>query len=228
MIAQLKNISKHYKNNTNQSREVLESIDFSLIKGDSIAIVGPSGSGKSTLLNILGTLDSPTAGEVIINGREIKGLKINELAQLRNEQIGFVFQQHYLLPQLSLIENILVPLIPVKKNELHEKARARAVSLLEQVGLSDKLNRKPSELSVGECQRGAVVRALVNEPKLLLADEPTGSLDEKSAESLVHLLVQLNKEQHITLVMVTHSSHLASKLNKQYNLSNGKLKIVTK
>jgi len=227
MIIKLENITKSYQNTSaDTSRNVLNDINFSVSKGDSISIIGPSGSGKSTLLNLMGTLDAPTSGKVLFQGNDVALFHADALAQIRNKKIGFIFQQHHLLPQLSVIENVLLPLLTEKDKIKQQAASKRAIELLVFVGLHDKMNRLPGELSVGECQRVAVVRALINEPEIILADEPTGSLDEQSAKSLVDLLVDINEKQHVALVMVTHSTELASKLKNTYKLQAGKLELV--
>lgn len=216
----LKNISKTYPNS---NRQIIDDLSYEINKGDSIAIVGPSGVGKSTLLNVISTLDEVDTGEVIYNGQNICQLKVNERADFRNKEIGFVFQQHHLLPQLNLVENVLVPVLGEKAKTLIETKQKLAFELVEKVGLSSLLHKKPGEMSVGECQRTAVVRALINSPNLLFADEPTGSLDEDSAKSLVDLLVKLNEENDLTIVMVTHSLELARKFKKVLKLERGKL-----
>jgi len=224
MFVELQNISKYYGNKGNNSRrEVLNNISLSVHPGDSIAIVGPSGSGKSTLLNIIGTLDTPTSGIVRFNDKEVNTLSEPALANIRNQHIGFVFQMHYLLPQLSLIENVLIPAIPQKDKAKRKTAGARAMDLLNQVGLADKIHQFPGQMSVGECQRVAVVRALINEPELILADEPTGSLDHDSAEQLGDLLVEIKKNFSVAIIVVTHSSELAGRMNKTFRLISGKL-----
>lgn len=224
MIIKLENITKSYQNNSSELiREVLKGVNFEVSAGSSIAIVGPSGSGKSTMLNIMGTIDSATTGNVYFQQSNITDLNKNQLAKIRNKHIGFVFQQHHLLPQLSLLENVLVPLMVEKNKDVKEKALPRAMELLSKVGLADKIKQLPGQLSVGECQRTAVVRALINQPDLLLADEPTGSLDEDAAINLVQLLCELNQEQNIAVVMVTHSMELAGKMRQLYQLSKGKL-----
>ncbi len=224
MLAELHHITKYYEQpgSTIQNR-VLNDISLHINDNERIAIVGPSGSGKSTLLNILGTLDKPTSGNVILDESPLEHIDENKLAEIRNKFIGFVFQMHHLLPQLTLLENVLLPLLPQKDKSILKKANDRALHLIERVGLSKHLNQFPSQLSVGECQRTAVVRALINQPRLLLADEPTGSLDADNAAQLVQLLIELNKEQHIALVMVTHSMELAGKMDKIYKLREGKL-----
>jgi len=208
---------------TTNRREVLNGISLGIAGGDALAIVGPSGCGKSTLLNIIGTLDYPSTGLVEIDGHNVSQLGEKQLADFRNQNIGFVFQLHHLLPQLSLLENVLVPTIPLKDKVRRKAASARAMELLDSVGLADKLSQKPGQLSVGECQRTALVRALINKPDILLADEPTGSLDRDSAENLGELLVKINKEHNIAMVLVTHSEQLAGKMNKVYQLIDGKL-----
>lgn len=224
MTAELINISKHYKiPKINHIRKVLDNISFSINKGEAVAITGPSGSGKSTLLNILGTLDIPTSGIVKLNGKEINTYSEKKLAEIRNKNIGFIFQMHYLLPQLSLIENVLLPVIPIKDKTITKTAKTRAEELLASVGLSDKIHQRPGQLSGGECQRTAVVRALINNPKIILADEPTGSLDKKSSDKLGELLLKINKKHDVAMIVVTHSQKLAEKMNIIYKLDNGKL-----
>jgi lipoprotein-releasing system ATP-binding protein len=224
MLLSLQNIVKSYTNpGNNNIRKVLDNVSLNVESCDSIAIVGPSGSGKSTLLNIIGTLDAPTSGSVLFRGQEIGSLPEAELANIRNQHIGFVFQMHYLLPQLSLIENVLVPLIPQQNKEKRKAATSRAMDLLKTVGLIDRIHQLPSQLSGGECQRAAVVRALINEPELLLADEPTGSLDQHSASQMGELLSDINKNFGVTTIVVTHSTELANKMKVIYNLTDNKL-----
>ncbi len=203
---------------------VLKDITIKLEQGQALVIVGPSGSGKSTLLNIIGTLDRPSAGRVLFDGRDLAELDDTELARIRNRDIGFVFQLHHLLGQCTVLENVLVPTLVdkgrVSKREVHQ----RAVSLLERVGLGGHLLHRPGELSGGERQRVAVVRALINKPRLLLADEPTGSLDEDSSRNIAELLVELNRSEQVTLIVVTHSLGLAERIGQVMELSNGLLK----
>jgi len=223
-IIELKNISKQYQNaGLTSLREVLIHVSLTIEQGDSISVLGPSGSGKSTLLNIMGTLDIPTSGTAWFMGKNTAELGENELAAIRNQQIGFVFQLHHLLPQFTLIENVLLPLLPEKDKGIRLKSRQKALELIDWVGLSDKLNQRPGQLSVGECQRAAVVRALIREPKVLLADEPTGSLDQESSERMGKLLLKINREQQVTLVLVTHSPELAAKTNTIYRIVNENL-----
>lgn len=229
MLAELQHITKYYEQPGSDIRNlVLDTVSLKIYEKDRIAIVGPSGSGKSTLLNILGTLDKPTSGHVLLDGSPIEKMDDNQLAAIRNSFIGFVFQMHYLLPQLTLLENVMLPLLPQKDKKLLKSARERALNLINRVGLSNHLSRFPSQLSVGECQRTAVVRALINQPRLLLADEPTGSLDAANASQLANLLADLNLEQNVALIIVTHSMELAGKMEKIYQLREGKLMLIDK
>ena len=224
MLLELQNIKKQYDSPDDTTTEpILQDISLKVDTGESIAIVGPSGSGKSTLLNIIGALDAPTSGMVTLAGQKLSSLNDKELAEIRNRDIGFVFQLHHLLPQCTVLENVLVPTLPQGKNINSEKMAERANHLLDVVGLTDRKHYKPAQLSGGERQRVAVVRALINKPKLLLADEPTGSLDQASAENLGLLLSDLNKREDVTLILVTHSMELANRMGKKFNLQNGKL-----
>jgi len=202
---------------------VLDGLSLEVEAGDSLAVVGPSGSGKSTLLNIIGTLDQPTSGTVKIDGRNPQDMNDQTLSRFRNLEIGFVFQLHHLLPQCTVLENVLLPTMPTGTGRNAEETQNRAESLLKRVGLEERLFYFPAQLSGGELQRTAVVRALINRPRLLLADEPTGSLDRESAAELGELLVQLNKEQETTLIIVTHSLELAERMNQVLTLQNGRL-----
>lgn len=224
MLLELQSISKHYENpQTGAKHEVLKDISLTVENGETIAIVGPSGCGKSTLLNIIGTLDKASGGKALVNDVDTNSLGDNQLSELRNKDIGFVFQMHHLLDQLNLLENVLLPTLPLKGKNLKEKAKERAMGLLREVGLEDKIHQRPGQLSGGECQRTAVVRALINQPKLLLADEPTGSLDAESASLLGDILIALNKEHDLALIVVTHSLELAKRMGKVYELIDGKL-----
>ena len=186
-------------------------------------IVGPSGSGKSTLLNIIGALDCPTQGRVLLDGKDLAALDETALARIRNKQIGFVFQLHHLLPQCTALENVLVPTLADKERAGARELRDRATTLLERVGLKEFLLHRPGELSGGQRQRVAVVRALINKPKLLLADEPTGSLDEDASQNIGDLLAELNGSEQVTLIVVTHSLKLAERMGQVMELSNGLL-----
>lgn len=218
MLLKLENISKSYS----KDRVILDQLSLEINAGERVAIVGPSGSGKTTLLNLIGTLDRPDSGKMVFDGQDLSAMNDHQLAQFRNRKIGFVFQLHHLLPQLSLMENVLLPTLtdPALQGKESED---RAKRLIERVGLSGVVNQKPSELSGGECQRTAVVRALINRPALLLADEPTGALDQKSSGNLTDLLIELNKEEGVALVVVTHSMDVAKKMDRIYRLENGKL-----
>jgi lipoprotein-releasing system ATP-binding protein len=219
----LTNISKGFGiPGSSNFRLVLDGLDFEAEKGESIAIVGPSGSGKTTALNIIGTLDIPDHGKVLFEDRDLTTLNSDELAEFRNRKLGFVFQLHHLLPQLTLMENVLLPVLPFKKRATSDDV-SWAEYLIKKVGIWDQRNQKPSEMSGGECQRTAVVRALINKPSLLLADEPTGALDQRNAEILSDLLVTIGKEEGIALITVTHAASLADRMKKAYNLVDGKL-----
>lgn len=202
---------------------ILNGVDLKLGMGETAAIVGASGSGKSTLLNILGTLDRPDEGQVLLEGRDLAALDDRDLAAVRSRKIGFVFQLHHLLPQCSVLENVLVPTLAAGPDGRTEKPEARARRLLERVGLSGRLSHRPGQLSGGERQRVAVARALINEPKLLLADEPTGSLDRAAAENLARLLVEINREEGVALLVVTHARELADQMSRTLELRDGVL-----
>ena len=224
MITELNNITKTYHNSDSTvKQDVLTGINLKLSEGQAISIVGPSGCGKSTLLNIIGTIDVPTSGLVKFGDMDLASLNSDELATIRNRDIGFIFQSHHLFPQLNVMENILVPTIPIKDKEYRKKALERAKLLIDKVGLSDKINQLPGELSGGECQRVAVIRALINNPKLILADEPTGSLDEKSAEDIGKLLSEINLADKVAMIVVTHSMKLANTIGNIHSLINGKI-----
>lgn len=218
-ILDLKEVSKEYPSVPEPVR-VLRDIGFRLDTGECVAIVGPSGCGKSTLLNLMGTLDAPSSGRVLFRGRDIAGLSPVELARLRNREIGFVFQLHHLLPQCTVIENVLVPtLVAPDAQDAYE----RAEKLLARVGLGDRLHHRPGQLSGGERQRAAVVRALINRPSLLLADEPTGSLNEEGAEHLADLILDLSREEGMAMAVVTHSLAIAGRIGRILELRDGRL-----
>ena len=224
MLAELQHITKYYELPGSSIKNlVLHEITIQIDNNERIAIVGPSGSGKSTLLNILGTLDKPSSGKVLLDGALADQMDENRFAEIRNTFIGFVFQMHHLLPQLTLLENVLLPVLPLNDKNILNLSKQRALKLIDRVGLSSHIRHFPSQLSVGECQRTAVVRALINKPKLLLADEPTGSLDAENATQLAQLLSELNREENVALVLVTHSMELAAKMDKIYQLREGKL-----
>jgi lipoprotein-releasing system ATP-binding protein len=200
---------------------VLRGIDLELKRGEALAVMGPSGSGKSTLLHILGTLDRPTAGMVTLEGKDPFALSEPELADFRNRHIGFIFQDHHLLPQCSVLENVLIPTLVADGDRTETEKRAR--ELLERVGLSGRLDHRPAELSGGERQRVAVARALVRRPILLLADEPTGNLDRRTAQSVGQLLLDLHRQAQTVLVVVTHSAELAHLFPRQLEMADGRL-----
>jgi len=220
----LENVHKSYLISVNAlPLLVLKGINLAVKQGESIGIIGQSGSGKSTLLNLIGALDKPDSGRVLVDGEDINTLGENELAKIRNKKIGFVFQFHHLLPQCSAYENVILPAIATQDAAYIKKCSERAIQLLKRVGLENRINHKPSELSGGERQRVAVVRALINTPRLLLADEPTGALDQNSALWLADLLVELNKEENVTLIVATHWLELADRMQKVYSLRDGNL-----
>jgi len=200
--------------------EVLRGVSFDLDAGASLAVTGPSGSGKSTLLHLIGTLEAPTSGRIEIEGREVYRLPERDLARFRNRTIGFVFQDHHLLPQYSALENVLVPTLAIRDRK--QGTESSACEMLERVGLAGRLNHLPAELSGGERQRVAVARALINRPALLLCDEPTGSLDADSARAVADLLFDLHREAKITLIAVTHSEMLAGRFERRFELRAGR------
>jgi ABC-type lipoprotein export system ATPase subunit len=202
---------------------VLAGVSLRLTVGEAVAIVGPSGSGKSTLLNLMGGLDRATAGRLLFAGHDLGDYSESELAAYRNRDVGFVFQLHHLLPQLTVLENVLVPTVPYAERGHRRGAGLRALALLRRVGLGERLNHRPAQLSGGERQRVAVVRALVNQPRLLLADEPTGSLDQAAATALIGLLRELNRESGVALVLITHAEALARQMDRVLRLRNGAL-----
>jgi ABC-type lipoprotein export system ATPase subunit len=223
-MLELINVAKSYESpGAADDLCVLTDINLKVEQGQSLAIVGPSGSGKSTLLNIIGALDYPTSGEVLFEGQDLSSLSEAELARIRNREIGFVFQLHHLLPQCTVLENVLIPTLAGKAWRSREESQQRAVKLLQRVGLEEWASYRPGELSGGQRQRVAVVRALINSPKLLLADEPTGSLDREAAKNIFDLLAELNQSENVTLIAVTHSLRLAERLERVLELGNGVL-----
>jgi lipoprotein-releasing system ATP-binding protein len=221
MLLRLENVSKGYANPlSGKFQPVLNNISFEADKGDSIAIIGPSGSGKTTLLNIIGSLDRPDSGSVYFMNREITAFSTKEVEKFRNRDIGFIFQMHYLLPQCTLFENVLLPALPGNDDR---NAHERAENLIKRVGLWEHKDKKPQLLSGGECQRTAVVRALINNPGMILADEPTGALDHENAVKLTELLLEFNREENLTLIIVTHSQEIAEKMKRILRLKDGRL-----
>ncbi|MAG58052.1 MAG: ABC transporter [Planctomycetes bacterium] len=203
--------------------EVLSGVDLDIAPGESVAVVGPSGSGKSTLLNIIGALLPATSGDVLLDGDNLTLLDADALATLRNEKIGFVFQSHHLLPQCTALENVLVPTLVHRDAATRSAAEDRARALLDDVGLGNRLDHRPAQLSGGECQRVAVVRSLINRPRLLLADEPTGSLDAKAADHLGEWLRELEEKEGVALLVVTHSERLAARMQRVVEIRDGRL-----
>lgn len=214
------NLTKSYP----QRGLVLNNLSLEVKEGDLISISGPSGSGKTTLLNIIGLLDRPDNGEILFKGKSVLSYDINESASYRNRHIGFVFQDHLLLPYLTVKENIMIPLIPARLNENEFRERNEyAARLMEDTGIGELSDKYPSTISGGEAQRVALVRALINKPSLLLADEPTGSLDKKNSENLGNILLRMNKDYGITLILATHSLSLAEKMSIRLTLTDGLL-----
>jgi len=220
-LVEVQGVSKSFQTGDHKVR-VLDGVHLSVAAQESVAIVGPSGSGKSTLLNLLGTLDQPDQGTIVIDGKNLSMMGGDELARFRNRNIGFVFQSHHLLPHLTVLENVLVPVL-AQASEVGDEVLLRANQLLLRVGLGDRDKHLPGRLSGGERQRVAVVRALINQPRLILADEPTGALDPVSAAEVGRLLIELNREHGITLIVATHSEELAARMDRVLTMENGTL-----
>jgi len=204
-----------------RSLEVLRGVDVELQRGDFLALRGASGAGKSTLLHLLGALDTPNQGQIFLAGRNLAGLSSRELARLRNEEVGFIFQAYYLLPELDALENVCLPARMARKPASQVAARAR--DLLSRVGLKERIEHKPYELSGGEQQRVAIARALINEPDLILADEPTGNLDSHTGEEIIDLLCSLRSEKQTTLVIATHDAKVAARAPRVVELVDGQI-----
>jgi ABC-type lipoprotein export system ATPase subunit len=202
---------------------VLRDLDLNVAAAETVAIVGPSGSGKTTFLNLLGALDRPTRGEITIDGVHLGGLDAKAAARFRNRSIGFIFQMHYLLPQCTVLENVLVPRLGGDWDENVRVTKDRAASLLQQVGLQDRMSHRPWQLSGGEQLRVAIARSLINQPKIILADEPTGSLDPSTGERIADLLLRTHEGARVALVVVTHNPGLAQRMQKIYRLEAGRL-----
>ena len=219
-VLECRQVAKQFEDG-NLKTDVLDSIDLTVNRSDKLAIVGSSGSGKSTLLHLLGGLDTPSQGSIFLHGQDINKLSVNVLSKQRNQHLGFVYQFHHLLPEFTAVENVALPLIINGDNP--KQAKQRAEQLLEKVGLSHRLVHKPSELSGGERQRAALARALINEPACLLADEPTGNLDHRTAQAIFDLIVELNESLGTALVVVTHDHELANKMDRVLTLMDGQL-----
>jgi lipoprotein-releasing system ATP-binding protein len=219
VILEAKNITKIYRSGP-ETIEVLAGLDFNLKEKEIVVIMGPSGVGKSTLLNIIGTLDKPTTGEVIIDGQSVFNYSEQKLSRFRNQHIGFVFQFHYLLPEFTAFENVIIP--GMIRGNGSKKDKERAIKLLSDVGLAQRLHHRPNQLSGGEQQRVAVARALMNQPKMILADEPTGDLDPRNSQLMFDLILELNQKYDQSFVIVTHNEMLAEKANRVVHLLEGK------
>ena len=222
VLIRLEAVTKTFGGDGAPTQTVLDAVDLEIAAGSSLGIVGPSGAGKSTMLNLLGALDVPTSGRVLFEGEDIAGFDEPRQAELRNRRIGFIFQDHHLLPQLTVRENVLLPALARQKRATAEQCR-HAYELLARVGLADRGGDWPRHLSGGERQRVAVIRALVNRPALVLADEPTGALDHRSSETLAELLLELQREEGTALVVVTHQLELARRLDRALELRDGAL-----
>jgi ABC-type lipoprotein export system ATPase subunit len=219
MLAELRHVTKAYRSS---DQPVLADCSLEVKEGETVAIVGPSGSGKSTLLNLLGALDQPDSGDVEVAGKNLGKLDATALAAFRNTTVGFIFQLHHLLPQCTVLENVLVPTLAQKDSD-HKALRERARVLIEAVGLTHRIDHRPGQLSGGERQRAAIARALIQSPKLLLADEPTGALDHANAVRLADLLADINGREKIAIVMVTHAPDLARRMSRVMELRQGQL-----
>jgi len=220
VILELKNVTKTYATGTN-CFTALDNVSLKIHQGEFVSITGPSGSGKSTLMHIIGLLDNPTSGEVLLNGKDISKLKEHQLAQIRNVNLGFVFQQFNLLAKTSALENVLLPLLysDVPKNQRQEIG----LNFLKKVGLEDKIKNTPAQLSGGQQQRVAIARALVNNPQIVLADEPTGNLDSKSGADIMEFFHQLNEKEGRTIILVTHDMDLARQAKRTIVIKDGKV-----
>lgn len=221
IIISSKKLTKEYQISKSETLKVLKGIDTEIYEGEVISIVGPSGAGKSTLLHIIGTLDKPTSGEVIFDDEDVFRLSANELARFRNTKIGFVFQFHHLLPEFTALENVC--LAEMISGKSLKEAEPKARELLTEVGLGARLEHKPSELSGGEAQRVAIARALVNSPKVILADEPTGNLDTKNSDEVMHLIFDLRKKYNRTFVIVTHNEKFAGMTDRTLKMVDGQI-----
>ena len=220
-MIELKNIHKYYRNGK-EDIHVLKGIDLNIDRGEIVAILGPSGAGKSTLLHILGGLDKPTKGQVRFEDKSLWELPQKELSGIRNSLIGFVFQFYHLLPEFTVLENVLMPAL-INKNRDTQDKKEKAAGLLKSFGLEKRAGHFPSQLSGGEQQRTAIARALINEPKLLLCDEPTGNLDSENGQEVCRLLKKLNQERAMAIIMVTHNLDMAKFASKVYNIRDGHL-----
>ena len=225
LIVEAKNLSKQFTSQEDGNyTSVFTDLDFEVEAETTLALVGPSGSGKSTLLNLISGLDNPSGGTVLVDGKDVHAMSANQSARFRNQTLGFIFQSHHLMPALSALENVMLPALaghgPLQGKELQD----RAIQLLAEVGLLSRVKHLPSQLSGGEKQRVAVARALINQPKLLLADEPTGAVDHVNAENLINLLLEVCQKNRTTMIMVTHAHSLADKMQSRWDFDHGALK----
>lgn len=223
-VVELKQINKIYGENTSNPTQVLFDLSLDFEDGSFNSIIGQSGSGKSTLLNILGTLDKATSGEIVINGRRTQDMNANELSNLRNESIGFIFQFHYLLPEFTALENVLMP-YKISKKPITDEVINRANELLDIVGLKNKKNNLATNLSGGQQQRVAIARSLINNPKIILADEPTGNLDSDTTEQVYDLLREINHKFKTTFIIITHDRHIAEKADRIIEIKDGRINL---
>ena len=221
-VVELKQIDKIYGQQTKNPTQVLFDLSLAIEESSFTSIIGQSGSGKSTLLNIIGTLDKATSGEVLINGKRTQDMSKDELSNLRNEMIGFIFQFHYLLPEFTALENVLMP-YRISKKPIDDKVMSRANDLLDIVGLKDRKNNLAINLSGGQQQRVAIARALINQPKIILADEPTGNLDSDTTEQVYDLLREINQKYKTTFIIITHDRHIAEKADRIVEIKDGRI-----
>lgn len=219
-VLELKNIEKTYGDKI--KTKVLHNINLKINNGEFVAIIGQSGSGKSTMLNLMGTLDSPSSGEIYINNQRTDDLSKNKLADVRNKDLGFIFQFHYLLPEFTVLENVLMPYL-ISGKKINKEIKARANELLDIVGLSKVKNNLATDLSGGQQQRAAIARALINNPKIILADEPTGNLDSNTTNEVYNLLRDINEKYDTTFIIITHDNKIAQKADRVIEVSDGKI-----
>ncbi|MGB6127445.1 MAG: ABC transporter ATP-binding protein [Psychrilyobacter sp.] len=224
IILKIEKLNKRYKDKK-RDIQILNDLDFEINRGEFVSVLGKSGSGKTTFLNMIGMLDRPDSGNVYYAGQNVSVAPSSKIDLLRNEMLGFIFQFHYLLPEFSALENVMLPGL-IGKRKTREEVKKRATELLTEMQLGDRLDHKPTELSGGEKQRVAIARAMINEPKIILADEPTGNLDEETSEVIHDLLRKICREKNQTIIVVTHSTELASITDKRYHLTKGKLELV--
>jgi len=224
IILKIEKLNKHYKDKK-RDIHILNDLDFEINRGEFVSVLGKSGSGKTTFLNMIGMLDRPDSGDVYYAGQNVSKAPSSKIDLLRNEMLGFIFQFHYLLPEFTALENVMLPGL-IGKKKSREEVKKRAADLLIEMQLGDRLDHKPTELSGGEKQRVAIARAMINEPKIILADEPTGNLDEETSEVIHDLLRKICREKNQTIIVVTHSTELANITDKRYHLTKGKLERV--